>query len=175
MATPPRGISERAMDSGNIVGINWSPDAMGVARRIQTVWNFIENELRPSYLTLWRKVSGMLNSPPQMGNPFFDGTTWHSVRLGVLAPDLLDSNETLTVAMGDVHIQRKDSLTAPRTKTLSTSGASNGNVKVLYNMSAFAVTFGSAITPAGYYSKLRYDGAAWVDPEVLRIVADPEF
>ena len=117
----------------------------------------------------------MLGAPPEMANPFFDGTTWHSIRLGIKAPDLLDADETLTVAMGDVHIQRKGSLSTSRVKTLSTVGAIDGNVKVLYNFAGFTVTFGSALVASGYYGKLRYDGAAWGSAEVMKIVGDPEF
>lgn len=172
--TTPKGITERPLDAGNVPTVGFDTSNMSLAKRIAAVWTFIERELRPSYLALWKKVVGMLNSPPEMANPFFDGTTWHSIRLGVKAPDLLDADETLTVAMGDVHIQRKSSLTAPRVKTLSTVGAIDGNVKVLYNFSGFTVTFGSALVASGYYCRYRFDGANWVTPEVLKIVADPE-
>lgn len=173
--TTPKGITKRPLDAGNVPGIRrGDDDPSTMAKWIQAIRTFIERELRPSYTALWDKVVGMLNSPPEWSNPFFDGTTWHAIRLGILAPDLLDADETLTVAMGDIHVQRANSLTAPRTKTLSTAGAVDGNVKVIYNFSGFTVTFGSALVASGYYCRYRYDGANWVTPEVLKIVSDPE-
>lgn len=173
--TTPRGIQERPLDANSVAGINFSADGMTIAKWVTVIRDFLERELKPSYIALFRKIVGMLGSPPEASNPFFDGTSWRSVRLGIKAPDLLDSDETLTVAQGDIHIQRKGSATATHTKTLSAAGATDGNVKVIYNFSNQIVVFGPAIVPGGYYCKVRFDGVTWAEPEVLRIDMDPVF
>jgi hypothetical protein len=132
-------------------------------------------ELKPFLLMAQKKIAGMLNQPPFFGHPMWDGGTWRAVRLGELAPDLLDADETLTVAMGDHHVQRVDGASVPRVKTLSPAGAVAGNAKFLWNMSDQTLTFGSAIVAAGYYCEASFDGVAWVPLRILRIVGDPPF
>jgi hypothetical protein len=98
---------------------------------------------------------------------------WLHVPGDTLGADLTDADETLTVAQKFVRYVEAATLTANRTKTLSTTGAINGHVITIVRLDTTAFTMpivnggagaGTIITfpvSVRYWADFRFDGTNW--------------